>query len=144
MSTRSLIGIYREEEKMVEYIYCHFDGYLDGVGKLLEEHYQTQDKIERLIAGGDISYLGKDLPNEQLLQFIEVAKQDVDCAKMITELVYKKFSKMDITCSYNVWRNEGTTSSKCTPQQFTNEDERMAGEEFRYMWNGTCWLVTLK
>lgn len=144
MSTRSLIGIYREEEKMVEYIYCHFDGYLDGVGKKLEDHYQDQDKIERLIAGGDISYLGKDLPHEQLLEFVELARQDVDGAKVIGELLYQTLSKMDTTCSYNLWRQEGTTPSKCSPNEFTDEDERMAGEEFRYMWNGTCWLVTLK
>jgi hypothetical protein len=38
-------------------IYCHFDGYISGVGKLLKEYYTTQAKVEALIELGDISSL---------------------------------------------------------------------------------------
>ncbi len=51
MSTRSLIGI--RENDSVRYIYCHHDGYLDGVGKMLVENYNKPDKINELIDSGD-------------------------------------------------------------------------------------------
>ena len=39
-------------------IYCHNDGYPQGVGKILKKHYKTDEKIDKLIALGDISSLG--------------------------------------------------------------------------------------
>jgi hypothetical protein len=56
MSTRSAIleelpdGTYRG-------IYCHFDGYLDGVGRILKKHYQNPKKVRQLLNLGDISAL---------------------------------------------------------------------------------------
>ncbi|MGG6055897.1 post-segregation killing protein PndC [Salmonella enterica] len=43
----------------IKSVYCHFDGHKKGVGALLENHYNTQEKAEELIAGGDISVLGE-------------------------------------------------------------------------------------
>ena len=56
MSTRSRIAI-ENQNGSVTSIYCHFDGYISGVGKLLKEYYTTQDKVEALIELGDISGL---------------------------------------------------------------------------------------
>jgi hypothetical protein len=36
-------------------IYCHFDGYLSGVGKILLEDYNTEEKLAALLDLGDIS-----------------------------------------------------------------------------------------
>jgi hypothetical protein len=58
MSTKSNIGI-RETDGTVKTIYCHWDGYPKGVGKTLIEHYLMRDKIESLIALGDLSSLGE-------------------------------------------------------------------------------------
>jgi xylose isomerase len=58
MATRSNIAI-ENQDKTVSVIYCHHDGYIDGVGKLLQENYNTREKMEELIALGDISSLGK-------------------------------------------------------------------------------------
>lgn len=58
MSTRSMIGVVREDGK-IDCIYCHFDGYLEYVGKVLNECYQDKDKIRGLINLGDISSLGR-------------------------------------------------------------------------------------
>lgn len=57
MSTRSRIAIENQDETIIS-IYCHFDGYINGVGKLLKEYYTTQAKVEALIELGDISALG--------------------------------------------------------------------------------------
>jgi hypothetical protein len=40
-------------------VYCHFDGYPDGVGKMLKEHYTEPQKIKELLANGDMSSLGE-------------------------------------------------------------------------------------
>lgn len=40
-------------------IYCHFDGYCDGVGRTLLEHYADPHKVRALIDLGDISSLGE-------------------------------------------------------------------------------------
>lgn len=62
MSTRSRIGIIRSkpegEAPVVESIYCHFDGYPEGVGQTLLDHWADEDKINELLALGDLSVLG--------------------------------------------------------------------------------------
>jgi len=40
-------------------IYCHFDGYEDGVGLTLKTHYTDPEKVNKLIDLGDISSLGR-------------------------------------------------------------------------------------
>ena len=57
MSTRSMIGM-EMPDKTIKAIYCHFDGYLHGVGKVLNDHYTDPDKVEKLIELGDLSVLG--------------------------------------------------------------------------------------
>jgi len=57
MATRSLIAF--DNHDTVTSIYCHFDGYLSGVGKVLLENYTLDvDKVEELMDGGDISVIG--------------------------------------------------------------------------------------
>jgi len=55
MATRSRIAI-EKQDGTVDSIYCHFDGYVDGVGKILFNHYD-KEKLEKLIELGDISVL---------------------------------------------------------------------------------------
>ena len=40
-------------------VYCHFNGYPEGVGAILFNHYNSQEAAEALITGGNISLLGK-------------------------------------------------------------------------------------
>ena len=61
MSTRSRIAI-ETESGTVKSIYCHFDGYVSGVGKILYNHYD-KEKLEKLIELGDISSLGESTEN---------------------------------------------------------------------------------
>jgi hypothetical protein len=56
MATRSRIAI-EKQDGTVTSIYCHWDGYTSGVGKMLEKWYTTQAKVEALIELGDISSL---------------------------------------------------------------------------------------
>lgn len=66
MSTRCFIGkelINSRGKYSYRGIYCHYDGYLDDVGKNLVENYTNEDIIDELISLGDISSLGKDTLN---------------------------------------------------------------------------------
>ena len=60
MSTRSTISI-QTPEGDIRTIYCHYDGYLSHTGALLHTYYNTQEKVEDLIALGDLSSLREKL-----------------------------------------------------------------------------------
>lgn len=57
MSTRS--AIIAKTETGYACIYCHFDGYISGVGRTLAEHYKDTAKVQALIQLGDLSSLGE-------------------------------------------------------------------------------------
>lgn len=58
MSTRSMIGM-KKEDGTIKAIYCHHDGYVQGgVGETLFYHYQETEKIEKLLNLGFLSALG--------------------------------------------------------------------------------------
>ena len=61
MGTRSMIAIENPHSKAVKSIYCHWDGYLEHNGSLLEKHYPNSPKVNNLIALGDLSSLGTQI-----------------------------------------------------------------------------------
>jgi hypothetical protein len=60
MSTRSRIAKQSPDGK-VTMIYCHSDGYITRNGRILQEHYQDESKINQLLALGDISFLAPEI-----------------------------------------------------------------------------------
>ena len=60
MSTRSTIAV-QHYDGTVSQVYCHFDGYLKGVGLTLLRSYTKFQKIEDLISGGSFRSLEEDL-----------------------------------------------------------------------------------
>lgn len=77
MATRSTITNFTRRGEY-ETIYCHFDGYLSGNGKVLFENYTTYEKVAELIANGDLSVLGKDInPNPEFPHNFENPQKDV-------------------------------------------------------------------
>jgi hypothetical protein len=56
MGTRSTIGI-KSEDGTVKAIYCHWDGYPEGVGAGLVQSYNTPQQVAELINLGGISSL---------------------------------------------------------------------------------------
>lgn len=59
MATRSTIAV-RHADNTVSQIYCHWDGYLEHNGKILQSHYTSLEEAEELVAGGDLSTLDGD------------------------------------------------------------------------------------
>lgn len=60
MATRSNIGL-EKEDGSVEFIYCHWDGYLEHNGAILQQYYNDREKVEKLLSCGDISALYPDV-----------------------------------------------------------------------------------
>ena len=60
MATRSAIG-FLEHDGSVHAVYCHWDGYLEGVGQTLVKHYSNTYKTLALLEHGDISSLGREI-----------------------------------------------------------------------------------
>ena len=61
MGTRSMIAIQNPYNKTVRAVYCHWDGYLEHNGALLQKHYSASPKVNNLIALGDISSLKAEI-----------------------------------------------------------------------------------
>ena len=108
MSTRSAIA--RENpDGSVDVIYCHWDGYLTGVGLELVGWYSTKSKLDRLIELGNISTLedtieatkaqckGTHFPAEHYDSLEELQESLVD--SMIEYL----YVGMPSTCQADVW-----------------------------------------
>lgn len=57
MGTRSFIGK-SNPDKSITTIYCHFDGCPEHNGKILIDNYITEEMVDSLLAGGDMSSLG--------------------------------------------------------------------------------------
>ena len=60
MGTRSTIAK-ENADGTITSIYCHWDGYPEGVGQTLADHYTDVDKIDQLLALGDLSILGAEI-----------------------------------------------------------------------------------
>ena len=58
MGTRSTIAL-EFADGTVEQVYCHWDGYLEHNGKILQEYYSDPFKLRDLIDLGDMSSLGE-------------------------------------------------------------------------------------
>ena len=56
MATRSTVS-YQDENGYIHQVYAHYDGYLSGNGKILQENYNTFEKVKELVSMGNISVL---------------------------------------------------------------------------------------
>ena len=57
MATRSFIAKHNPNTRRYTAIYSHWDGYPEGVGLTLRDHYDTTAKVSALLELGDISSL---------------------------------------------------------------------------------------
>ena len=117
MATRSTIA--RKVGDTIQSIYCHWDGYPAGVGTTLQEHYTTDEKIDALMALGDLSVLGTEIGS----------KKDFDVSVLHDECL-----------AYGRDRGEHGAAAKVHETYidfiiYRNDQ----GCEFAYLWNGVNW-----
>ena len=60
MGTRSTIAL-EFADGTVEQVYCHWDGYLEHNGQILQKHYMDPFKVKELLALGAFSSLDGDI-----------------------------------------------------------------------------------
>jgi hypothetical protein len=59
MATRAIIA--KLDNKGVKAIYSHSDNYLEHTGKILDQHYQNEEKVDELLAQGDASIINENI-----------------------------------------------------------------------------------
>ena len=72
MSTHSMIGIKRTD--CIEVTYCHYDGFLEGNGEILNKYYQNIQDIENLISKGSIYELGTQIKKTYYMRYLKSSK----------------------------------------------------------------------
>jgi hypothetical protein len=45
----------------MKFVYCHYDGYTEGVGATLLESYSTPELVSELLSFGDMSFLASEI-----------------------------------------------------------------------------------
>jgi hypothetical protein len=117
MATRSFIARFNPETDMYESIYCHWDGYPQGVGVTLRDNYSYGDSPAVLISFGDISSLRDTLFETQKEAYKLRGDSDVDAKifRFMSEMIeyYRNMS-----CEYGYIFRDGTwTCYALDPQE---------------------------
>ena len=73
MGTRSRIGVMHGDK--VKSVYCHWDGYLEHNGAILQEHYDSS-RANQLVALGDISSLGPEIGDKHPFSQFDIPEAD--------------------------------------------------------------------
>ena len=115
MGTRSRIGKTNKDGSVTS-IYVHWDGYLDHVGRILANHYTTDEKVDGLVGLGDLSSLGEEIGT----------KHNFD------------------TCPRNECNAYGRDRGEDGVEPVTHDMSEWpdSGWEYRYLWDSGAWLVS--
>lgn len=99
MTTNSAIGFVHENH--IISVYCHYEGYLDGVGSTLYHFYQSPAKIIRLLRNGWISTLH---PTIEETVFYRDTQPNIDYNPVISTSdkdLLKRWNKVNFIYVYN-------------------------------------------
>jgi len=83
MGTRSRIGVMHGDK--VKSVYCHWDGYLDHNGVILQGHYYDSAKANHLVALGDMSSLRPEIGEKHAFSQFDLPKEEVEAYEKLTE-----------------------------------------------------------
>lgn len=116
MATRSTIA--RTTPDGVQSIYCHWDGYPEHVGRILEKYYTDPAKIDALFALGDLSILAEEIGEQH----------DFDAPTKGWTIAYG--------------RDRGETGTYALPHMDVDGWKALRKDsccEYGYLWNGSEW-----
>lgn len=119
MATRAIIARRNDDDGSFHAIYLHRDGHPEGVGATLAAHYACQDKVDALIALGDIRSLGSGIG--EMHDFYAPTDERV-------------------TTAYGRDRGDiGTGAVFFSKLRQLRSYARRADAEWLYVWNGDVW-----
>ena len=120
MATRSRIGVMLDDGT-IKNSYCHWDGYVRGVGLKLVENYDSFNKAKDLINLGDLSYVERMLSTDEPHTFDNPAK--------------------GVTVAYMRDRGEKNVESKVLSMDEWMSVSYSSGIDFYYLYSGGQWWV---
>ena len=121
MSTRSNIAKLNEDGLSATLIYCHSDGYPSYNGSVLLEHYQDEEKIDRLLALGDLSLLGAEIGERHDFEDWEFWSNNEQCR------------------AYGRDRGEHNVQARKT---IFGYEHQLCEQEYLYLWKGGEWYYS--
>ena len=126
MGTRSRIGVMHGD--IVKSVYCHWDGYLEHNGAILQEHYDSA-KANNLVAMGDMSSLGTVIGEAH--PFSPYASEE-------DKVAYEAAKEAGYCTFYARDRGESGTEWKVahTFEEFLEQVENCGGEYYYIMRDG--------
>ena len=129
MSTRSRIGVMHDDK--LKSVYCHWDGYLQHNGQLLQDHYDSA-KANHLVSLGYISSLKEEIGVEHPFSMFDVTPN------LSQAEYYEKYDKM--TTFYGRDRKETGTDFTVdqTFEEFLSKDYDC---EYYYIMRDGVWYV---
>jgi hypothetical protein len=113
----------------VKSIYCHWDGYLEGVGEILLKQYDSA-RANHLVALGDLSSLRANIGEKHAFSQFEVPAEEVEAFKALTE---------DMCTFYGRDRGEKGVEFKVaqTFAEFLEQCDNCGAEYYYIMRDGT-------
>lgn len=131
MGTRAFIA--KKTPSGYKAIYSHSDGYPTYVGRILQQHYTSSSKVDKLIALGDISMLREDVGQKHDL---EKAYRDIQ--------YHETINKKGWTSAFH--RDRGDPISEVGTKTYHTYDElRQSAKEsdaiFLYVFEGGSWSI---
>jgi hypothetical protein len=129
MGTRSRIGVMHGDK--LKSVYCHWDGYLQHNGQLLQNHYDSA-KANHLVALGDISSLKEQIGVEHPFSQFDVTPN------LSQAEYYEKYDKM--TTFYGRDRKE-TDTDFTVDQSYDEFLSKDYDYEYYYIMRDGVWYV---
>ena len=117
MATRSRIGIELSNGDVLS-VYHHWDGYHQWLGKTLNEHFNTTEKVSELIDGGDMSVCWT---------------KDRWTGNKVAPHVIENKEVEEYGPQYYSQRGEDCPPRVNTLMEYMTDKE--AGEEYHYLWS---------
>jgi hypothetical protein len=138
MGTRSTIAL-EFADGTVQQVYCHWDGYLEHNGKVLQEHYSDPFKLRDLIDMGDLSSLGKVIGEKHPFspfvsdteEFKALPTAEQERIKKETQALYEHAKDQGYCTFYGRERDE-----TCPARKFKDFEDYKANhqyEEYEYI-----------
>ena len=132
MGTRSRIAVMHGN--VCKSVYCHWDGYLEHNGAILQEHYDSA-KANNLVALGDISSLRPEIGEEH-----PFSRFDTDISDAVWESKYG-----NMTTFYGRDRGEKDTEWKVAHsfEEFLEQVDNCGGEYYYVMEDGVWYCGSM-
>ena len=129
MGTHSRIGVMHGDK--VKSVYCHWDGYLEHNGQVLEQYYDSA-KANNLVALGDMSTLRPQIGEKHVFSQFDLPPEEVEAYKELTQ-DWCTFYGRD-RGEVSVWKVANTF------EEFLDQADG-CGAEFYYIMKDGVWYV---